>query len=120
MAALDIYPTLVELNGLEKPNHLEGQSIVPLLENPDSQKERVVFSIWPIKRQDYNKTIMGYAAKTARFNYVEWIKMSSGEKVGKELFDRQKDPNETINLISNSYLIKIILKRKVFNRLIYF
>ena len=119
VAALDIYPTLVELNGLEKPIHLEGQSIVPLLENPDSQKERVVFSIWPIKRQDYNKTIMGYAAKTARFNYVEWIKMSSGEKVGKELFDRQKDPNETINLISNPEYTETIafLAEKVAERI---
>jgi hypothetical protein len=44
---------------------------------------------------------MGYAAKTARYNYVEWIKMSSGKKVGKEFFDRQKDPNETLNLIDN-------------------
>lgn len=101
VAALDIYPTLVELNGMQKPNHLDGQSIVTLLNKPDTQKQRVVFSIWPIKREDYSKTIMGYAAKTARYNYVEWIKMSSGEKVGKEFFDRQKDPNETLNLIDN-------------------
>lgn len=101
VAALDIYPTLVELNGMQKPNHLDGQSIVTLLNKPDTQKQRVVFSIWPIKREDYSKTIMGYAAKTARYNYVEWIKMSSGEKVGKEFFDRRKDPNETLNLIDN-------------------
>ena len=46
VAALDIYPTLVELNGLQKPNHLDGKSITTLLDNPDNQKERVVFIIF--------------------------------------------------------------------------
>jgi len=119
VAALDIYPTLVELNGLQKPNHLDGKSITTLLDNPDNQKERVVFSIWPINRQDYDKTIMGYAAKTSMFNYVEWIKMSSGDKVGREFFDRHKDPNETLNLIDNIEYAETIafLAKKVSERI---
>ena len=44
---------------------------------------------------------MGYAAKTERYNYIEWIKMNTGDKVGKEFFDRKKDPYETINLIED-------------------
>ena len=32
---LDVYPTIVELAGLEAPSGLDGQSLVPLLENPD-------------------------------------------------------------------------------------
>ena len=107
-AALDIYPTLVELNGMQKPKHLEGQSIVPLLNNPDIFKERVVYSIWPISRQDYKKTIMGYAAKTERYNYIEWIKMNSGDIVGKEFFDRKKDPYETINLVEDGQYTETI------------
>ncbi len=119
VAALDIYPTLVELNGLQKPNHLDGKSIVTLLKNPEIQRERVVFSIWPINRNDYNKTIIGYAAKTARFNYVEWIKIGSGEMVGRELFDHQKDPNETLNLIDNIEYAETInfLAKKVSERI---
>mgnify|MGYP001174750728 FL=1 len=119
VAALDIYPTLVELNGLQKPNHLDGKSIVTLLKNPEIQRERVVFSIWPINRNDYNKTIIGYAAKTARFNYVEWIKIGSGEMVGRELFDHQKDPNETLNLIDNIEYTETInfLAKKVSERI---
>ena len=108
IAALDIYPTLVELNGMQKPKHLEGQSIVPLLNNPDIFQERVVYSIWPISRQDYKKTIMGYAAKTERYNYIEWIKMNSGDKVGREFFDRLKDPYETINFVDDDQYIETI------------
>jgi iduronate 2-sulfatase len=119
VAALDIYPTLVELNGLQKPNHLDGKSIVTLLKNPEIQRERVVFSIWPINRNDYKKTIIGYAAKTARFNYVEWIKIGSGEMVGRELFDHRKDPNETLNLIDNIEYAETInfLAKKVSERI---
>ena len=119
VAALDIYPTLVELNGLQKPNHLDGKSIVTLLKNPEIQKERVVFSIWPINRNDYKKTIIGYAAKTARFNYVEWIKIGSGEMVGRELFDHRKDPNETLNLVDNIEYAETInfLAKKVSERI---
>ena len=119
VAALDIYPTLVELNGLQKPNHLDGKSIVNLLKNPEIQSERVVFSIWPIDRHDYKKTIIGYAAKTVRFNYVEWIKIGSGEMVGRELFDHRKDPNETLNLIDNIEYAETInfLAKKVSERI---
>ena len=119
VAALDIYPTLVELNGLQKPNHLDGKSIVTLLKNPEIQRERVVFSIWPINRNVYKKTIIGYAAKTARFNYVEWIKIGSGEMVGRELFDHHKDPNETLNLIDNIEYAETInfLAKKVSERI---
>ena len=119
VAALDIYPTLVELNGLQKPNHLDGKSIVTLLKNPEIQRERVVFSIWPINRNEYKKTIIGYAAKTARFNYVEWIKIGSGEMVGRELFDHHKDPNETLNLIDNIEYAETInfLAKKVSERI---
>ena len=119
VAALDIYPTLVELNGLQKPNHLDGKSIVNLLKNPEIQSERVVFSIWPIDRHDYKKTIIGYAAKTVRFNYVEWIKIGSGEMVGRELYDHHKDPNETLNLIDNIEYAETInfLAKKVSERI---
>lgn len=44
---IDMYPTLTELAELEAPNHLEGQSFVPLLENPDQEWKKAVFSQFP-------------------------------------------------------------------------
>ncbi len=32
---------------------------------------------------------------------IDHFRRQQGEKVGKEFFDRQKDPNETLNLIDN-------------------
>ncbi|MDB4293496.1 sulfatase [Maribacter sp.] len=44
---VDMYPTLTDLAGLEVPDHLEGQSFAPLLENPDQEWKPAVFSQFP-------------------------------------------------------------------------
>ena len=44
---IDMYPTLTELAGLEKPEHLEGQSFVPVIENPDKEWKAAAFSQFP-------------------------------------------------------------------------
>ena len=80
---LDIYPTLTELAGLPVPDHVEGQSLVPLLENP---------------RVDWNRptlTTNGYqnhAITSDRYRYIRWADRSE------ELYDFLIDPNEFINL----------------------
>lgn len=99
--ALSIYPTLADLCGIEIPQHVEGKSLKPILENPTiTSKDKYAFSIWPIDRRKYDKTIMGYSVKTKYFNYVEWIKLSTGEVIEKELFDRKDDAKETVNVVA--------------------
>lgn len=44
---VDMYPTLSELAGLELPNHLEGQSFVPLLNEPKRKWKEAAFSQFP-------------------------------------------------------------------------
>lgn len=44
---VDMYPTLSELAGLDLPPHLEGQSFVPLLKNPDRTWKKASFSQFP-------------------------------------------------------------------------
>lgn len=44
---VDMYPTLCELAGVDLPEHLEGQSFVPLLNNPDKEWKSAVFSQFP-------------------------------------------------------------------------
>jgi iduronate 2-sulfatase len=117
--ALDIYPTLAELCGLEIPLHVDGQSIVPLFEDPTLNMDRVVYTQWPITRQDYDRTIMGYSAKSSRFNYVEWVKLSTGKVVATELFDHEIDPMETKNVVGDlSYNKEIkFLSKKLSKRI---
>ena len=44
---VDVFPTLCDLADLEKPNHLEGTSLVPLLKKPTKKWKEDAFSIFP-------------------------------------------------------------------------
>ncbi|MEX0288852.1 MAG: sulfatase [Flavobacteriaceae bacterium] len=44
---IDMYPTLAELAGLETLDHLEGQSFVPLIDNPEQPWKKAAFSQFP-------------------------------------------------------------------------
>jgi len=44
---VDMYPTLSELAGLELPDHLEGQSFAPLLQNPNKEWKKAAFTQFP-------------------------------------------------------------------------
>ncbi|MCA9416501.1 MAG: sulfatase, partial [Candidatus Omnitrophica bacterium] len=100
---VDIYPTLCDLCGLEKPEHLEGTSFAPLLENPDRPWKKAAFSQYP--RGD----VMGYSMRTDRYRYTEWQKIKSHELVATELYDHQTDPDENVNVAGdpeNAELVK--------------
>jgi iduronate 2-sulfatase len=107
---LDIYPTLADLCGLEKPAHLEGKSLVPVLNDPQIPWNDEVYSVWPHDRKEYDKTIMGYAVKSAQYNYIEWVKMNTGEVLARDLYDHGIDPQETVNVIDQPEYQEIILE----------
>jgi iduronate 2-sulfatase len=96
---LDLYPTLVELCGLEPPASLEGRSLVPLLEDPEVEWPHAALTQHP--RPAYYKDqpeAMGYSLRTDRYRYTEWRDWRSGEIVARELYDHETDPDETINV----------------------
>lgn len=99
---VDIYPSLCELAGIEMPGHLQGLSFVPLVDNPDIKWKEGALSYWPsVGRTDPDKLIMGYTVQTHRYRYTEWIKESSGELMGRDLFDHRTDPDENENISVN-------------------
>lgn len=110
--ALDIYPTLAELCGLDGPDHLQGESLSPLLKSPSSTEagEKYAYTIWPQNRWVYDKTVMGYSVKNDRFNYVEWVQLSTGEVLDRELYDHAHDPQETKNVIDDTQYADLIVQ----------
>jgi iduronate 2-sulfatase len=108
---VDIYPTLCEMANLTIPDHLQGSSMVPLLENPDLEWKTAAYSQFLLGRFGRSKTIegeqMGYAIRTDRYRYVEWYIWNKEEKKAgllllKELFDHQMDPQENVNIASHA------------------
>ena len=86
---VDIYPALAELGGLKPPPNLEGQSLVPLLDNPSRAWKSAAFSVVTAPNG-----VMGRCAVTERYRYIRW----TGPHPGEELYDRQTDPKEFTNL----------------------
>jgi iduronate 2-sulfatase len=109
---IDIYPTLCELTGLPKPEHLEGLSFKPLMENPDLPWKKAASSIWVQAkyRYDLETQVIGYAIKTDRYRYIEWRHTKSGEIKARELYDHQVDPQENKNVVEKAEYAETVVK----------
>ena len=92
---VDIFPTLCELAGLPLPDHLEGTSFAPLIEDPDRSWKAGAFSQFP----SASNTHMGRAIRTNRYRYIQWAPLDDPGKIeAEELYDHASDPQENINL----------------------
>jgi arylsulfatase A-like enzyme len=88
---LDMYPTLVDLCGLPRPDWLEGLSLRPLLDNPDAPWDHPAFTVQP------RGWFLGRSIRTERWRYTEW---DEGRR-GAMLFDHDTDPYEMRNLVND-------------------
>ena len=80
---IDLYPTLAELCGVEAPDKLDGQSLVPLLREPERSTGRAVVTTF-----DPGNTSL----RTDRWRYIRYADGSE------ELYDHREDPHEWDNL----------------------
>lgn len=99
---VDVYPTLLDLAGLEPQGELHGVSLRPIMDDPEASVKAFAVSQYP--RGGGNKQRMGYAFRTERYRLVQWIMFdmdageAEGERLATELYDYEKDPLETKNL----------------------
>jgi iduronate 2-sulfatase len=98
---VDVYPTLCELAGIPKPAHLQGESLVPLLDAPRSTGKRAAFQVYP-RRTNETGPLLGHAVRTDDWRYVEW-RRADQSVVARELYDMQRDPGETTNLAARAH-----------------
>lgn len=85
---VDVYPSLCELAGLNKPFHLQGKSFVPLTENPALPWKDAVYSRW----------IRGETIVTQTHTYTEWVGDENGDVYSNMLYDLEQDPEETVDV----------------------
>ena len=80
---IDIYPTLAELCGLPLPEHLEGESLVPILEGSEDKTGSPVI------------TTYGRNNHAIRSDEYRYIRLADGSE---ELYHTAMDPHEWNNL----------------------
>ncbi len=93
---VDVYPTLCELAGLPVPKVLQGTSLAPILSKPSAKVKDAAISQFP--RNEKGQNYMGYALRTDRYRYIEWLNAKSGEITAQELYDHKADPEENENI----------------------
>lgn len=92
---IDIFPTLVDLCGIDAPKQLQGKSLKPILKDPKASVKRGAIS-------NFKKSgALGYAYRTERYRYVEWLNRKTHKAMAIELYDYQNDPGELVNLAKN-------------------
>jgi iduronate 2-sulfatase len=87
---IDLYPTLTGLCGLPKPVGLEGDSLEPLLKEPQAPWNHPAFTVTKLGQR------LGQSVRTERWRYTEW-----DGQAGAVLFDEQADPHELKNLAND-------------------
>jgi arylsulfatase A-like enzyme len=93
---VDIYPSLCDFAGIPKPGHLEGRSILPLLNDPSATRDFAFLSYGPENT----------AAQSERYRYLRY------EDGSEELYDHKKDPHEWTNLIGDKKYQKLTKKMR--------
>jgi iduronate 2-sulfatase len=96
------------LCGLPPVGGLHGESLVPLLNNPQAPGKAAVLTQHPRPYFNGELTQMGYALRTPRYRYVEWRERSSDAVVARELYDHASDPKETVNRAADPALAGLV------------
>ena len=85
---IDIYPTICELLGIEKPKQLEGMSLVQNIKDPNLIS----------KTNAYSRYTNGDMFISDNYAYSEWKYSEEGKVIGRMLYDMKNDPLQMENL----------------------
>jgi arylsulfatase A-like enzyme len=92
---VDVYPTLAELCAIEYEDNLDGESLVPILENTSLKGKPYARSFY------YRNRALGKTLKTNAYRIVRWA-TENDSTVAIELYDQKNDPGENINIASEN------------------
>lgn len=101
--SLDLYPTIIDLCGIESADTLSGISLKPLLENPKNKWKNIAFNQFarPYKAAigaQVPPTHMGYSVRTESWRYTAWYNLKKDSFEFPELYSFRESsiPNENL------------------------
>ena len=97
---LDVYPTLLDLCGIEDRYGVSGRSLRPLLDGRSMRKRYAVSQFqrpYPALTSLKKRRYMGYTVRDRRWTYTEWVDLT-GRVAECELYDMSPGGPERRNL----------------------
>ena len=89
---IDIGPTILELAGIKKPDQMQGESFVPLLEGKEiAWRDKVFYEYY--WEDAFPQTPSIFGVRTDRYKYI----FNHGVWGINEFYDLQSDPHEVYN-----------------------
>ena len=93
---IDVAPTILEVAGIEKPEHMHGNSIIPLLTNKSTKwRDRIFYEYY--WEYDFPQTPTMHGVRTERYKLIRY----HGVWDTNEFYDLKEDPYEMNNLIAS-------------------
>jgi N-acetylglucosamine-6-sulfatase len=94
VANIDVAPTIMEVMGLARPEHFDGQSIVPLGQGRNVPwRENFLYVYYWEKNFPQSPTV--FALRGAQYKYITYYGLWDTD----ELYDIRNDPAESKNLL---------------------
>jgi len=94
---VDVYPTLCDLAGLQKPVHLEGNTMSEIMKDPEAKSDGIAISKW----------FDGVTVISGNYFYTEWIS-DTDSIYARMLYDHNTDPVEMNNISESPELQNLI------------
>ncbi len=93
---IDVAPTILEVAGLNAPEHFHGKSILPLLKGEEVEwRDRIFYEYY--WEYDFPMTPTVHGVRTDKYKYMRY----HGVWDTNELYDLENDPEEKNNLIAS-------------------
>jgi arylsulfatase A-like enzyme len=93
---IDIAPTILEVAGVQKPQQMQGQSILPLLKGGEvAWRDKIFYEYY--WEYDFPQTPTMHGVRTSRYKLIRY----HGIWDTNEFYDLAEDPDEMNNLIAS-------------------
>jgi len=106
VSTVDIFPTICDYAGLRPPTKVRGQSLRPIIENPNASWRSYVVS----EIAHTPKVGRSFMVRTTRYKYIRFA--IPGGKTSEMLYDMKEDPNEMKNLAGNPKYEKVLNRHR--------
>jgi len=99
---IDIAPTILELAGIEKPSQMQGESLLPLINNQNTGwRTGFFYEHYILKRGDVCIIPGSEGVVGKDYKYIRYMK-EPGKYIYEEMYDRNNDKQEINNLAEDS------------------